>query len=600
MIDKIDKICVEAGIPFFCRKTKIEEVLCEFTKTFHDGQAYVLWPNNASSQILQKLSGGGLNVEADIAKDAKLINHTFKRKYKILINSSYSSNCLRRGVRNFCLMCINRCKVIDIYKLLYKRGVPCNKELICELRRTYTEIIEDLNGYEALLQSRAKDNSAIKKLIEDYLAIRDFNNAFIYIDKLKDMEDVDALKYSNLKSSIEEVLSELEDMINKKEHIVINWLDALRYDEMENMCYLKELSGKGICFDNMYTSTAYTSATAKTMFTGKLLIEDNLYRMPLEDCESSKLYKTLQDADYEFLYIGSKLKKGIFKNESMEIEQLIYDKEEMPVSMMLYELIHSLARAQKKCFAIVHSFSETHWPYMNPVNTDTRMIDGYDTLRLLVEHNRDIMNQVIASQKYLDEQLKFYHRFYSNIAYNIYMSDHGSPRSDRPICFREMNHIVFLVLGNEILPRRVPQVTSLLGFSRMVEHLINKSGNEIGKTDQEEYAMIQHDDPYGGNIKYFLDDPKDYKMHLVQRRGVITEKDFYVRYLTGEEYYVLKDGDENLVGCKEYSERIDYLRKITGKQFINIEKENKYRVTYELYRKLGYEIDKNIEFVNEN
>ena len=59
MIDKIDKICVEAGIPFFCRKTKIEEVLCEFTKTFHDGQAYVLWPNNASSQILQKLSGGG-------------------------------------------------------------------------------------------------------------------------------------------------------------------------------------------------------------------------------------------------------------------------------------------------------------------------------------------------------------------------------------------------------------------------------------------------------------------------------------------------------------------------------------------------------------
>ena len=63
---------------------------------------------------------------------------------------------------------------------------------------------------------------------------------------------------------------------------------------------------------------------------------------------------------------------------------------------------------------------------------------------------------------------------------------------------------------------------------------------------------------------------------------------------------MLKDGDENLVGCKEYSERIDYLRKITGKQFINIEKENKYRVTYELYRKLGYEIDKNIEFVNEN
>lgn len=600
MIDKIDKICVEAGIPFFCKKSKMMDVLCEFTRSLHASEAYVMWPGNASSQILLKLSGGGLNVETDIVEDAKLVNSKCKRKYKVLINASYGGNWLRRGLRNLCLMCMNRCKVIDIYKLLNKRGVPCNKELICEMRRTYAEIIADLNEYEALLQSSTKDNSAIKKLIEDYLAIRDFKNAFCYIDKLKEIEDSEAEKYNNLKSSIEGVLSEIESNINGKEHIVINWLDALRYDEMENMCYLKELSGKGICFDNMYTSTAYTSATAKTMFTGKLLIEDNLYKMPIESCKDSELYKMLQNADYQFIYVGSHLKKGIFLNETMEMHQLIYDREEMPVSMMQYELVNSLARAQKKCFAIVHSFSETHWPYMNPVNTDTRMIDGYDTLRLLVKHNRDVTNQVIASQRYLDEQLKFYHRFYFNIAYNIYMSDHGSPRSDRPICFREMNHIVFLVLGNEILPRRVPQVTSLLGFSRMVEHLINKSGNEIGKTDQEEYAMIQHDDPYGGNIKYFLDDPKDYKMHLVQRRGVITEKDFYVRYLTGEEYYVLKDGDENLVGCKEYSERIDYLRKITGKQFINIEKENKYRVTYELYRKLGYEIDKNIEFVNEN
>lgn len=600
MIDKIDKICVEAGIPFFCKKSKMMDVLCEFTRSLHAGEAYVMWPGNASSQILLKLSGGGLNVGTDIVEDAKLVNSKCKRKYKVLINASYGGNWLRRGLRNLCLMCMNRCKVIDIYKLLNKRGVPCNKELICEMRRTYSEIIADLNEYEALLQSSTKDNSAIKKLIEDYLAIRDFKNAFCYIDKLKEIEDSEAVKYSNLKSSIEGVMSEIESNINGKEHIVINWLDALRYDEMESMCYLKELSRKGICFDNMYTSTAYTSATAKTMFTGKLLIEDNLYKIPIESCKDSELYKMLQNADYQFIYVGSHLKKGIFLNETMEMHQLIYDREEMPVSMMQYELVNSLARAEKKCFAIVHSFSETHWPYMNPVNTDTRMIDGYDTLRLLVEHNKDIMNQVIASQKYLDEQLKFYHRFYFNIAYNIYMSDHGSPRPDRPICFREMNHIVFLVLGNEILPRRVPQVTSLLGFSRMVEHLINKSGNEIGKTDQEEYAMIQHDDPYGGNIKYFMDDPKDYKMHLVQRRGVITEKDFYVRYLTGEEYYVLKDGDENLVGCKEYSERIDYLRKITGKQFINIEKENKYRVTYELYRKLGYEIDKNIEFVNEN
>lgn len=497
-------------------------------------------------------------------------------------------------------MCINRCKVIDIYKLLNKKGVLCNKELICEMRRTYAEIIADLNEYETLLQSSTQDNSAIKKLIGDYLAIRDFKNAFYYIDKLKEIEDSEAVKYSDLKSSIEGVLSEIESNINGKEHIVINWLDALRYDEMENMCYLKEVSEKGICFDNMYTSTAYTSATAKTMFTGKLLIEDNLYEMPIESCKDSELYKMLQNADYQFIYVGSKLKKGIFKNETMEMHQLIYDREEMPVSMMQYELINSLARAERKCFAIVHSFLETHWPYMNPVNTNTKMIDGYDTLRLLVEHNQDVMNQVIASQKYLDEQLKFYHRFYSNIAYNIYMSDHGSPRPDAPICFREMNHIVFLVLGKDILPRRISQVASLLAFTKIVENLLTRCGKEIAELYKEEYAMIQYDDPYGGNIKYFLDNPKDYKMHLVQRRGVITQNDFYVRYLTGEEYYVLKDGDKNLIDSKEYSERIAYLKKITGKQFINIEKENKYRYTYELYMKLGYEIDKEIEFIDEN
>lgn len=601
-MDKIDELCINGGFYQYDGKLKkqfkIKEILENFVGTLDKNKVYVLWPWSKEAQYLNDLAEDKwiLNIQESGNAGIKnmLVNTKLKRKYRCLIAPTYSSKW-KRKFRKIVLSCINRCQVIDIYDLLARRGVI---GIDCQFGLLYEDIVANLNIYEKK-KGTIDESKEIKRLIADYFAIRDFKNAFRYIDKLEYLKDADTYKYINLRKEIEIYLEELKEKIKKQDHIVVNWLDALRYDEMSNMGFVCEQANSGMFFTNMYANTPTTDVAMKTLFTGDLLLDDKLYMLTKgEDFENTKLYRLLQNMEYEFLYFGFQVKGGIFNNSSME-RLHFYNCKECPSALLQYELICSLARAKKKCFAIVLNIGETHPLYMNPIDKCAQPIKDHIYM-LQNGEKKEIKQQIVKSQKYLDEQLRFYYQFYESVPYKIYMSDHGQVRAEGMQCFKGMHHVIFCISGKDIIKKKNTQITSLEIFPDVIDKLIKKKYDEICKLYKKQYVLIQQEDikinSYN-HLSYYLKNEKVYKRLYAQHRGIITEKECYVRNVMGEEYYVLDENDENLIECEEYAERIKFLREIAGNRFLDIRREEKNRVSNELYKQLGFEIDKDVELI---
>lgn len=604
-MDKIDELCIKGEFYQYDEKLKkqlrIIEVLENFVGAFKKNEVYALWPHGKGLEYLDSLVPGKLVIATE--EDWKtgmikglLVNAGLKRKYKCIIVSTYS-NKWKRKFKVMVLSCMNRCKVVDIYELLEKGGVKVEKDFQFGFGLIHEDIISNLKAYEK--EGMKDENKKIKVLIADYLAIRDFKNAFKYIDKLESLGDSDINRYISLKKEIEIYLEELKQKIKEKEHVVVNWIDALRYDEMQNMSFVCEQARRGICFQNMYVNAPYTAATLKTLFTGKMLIDDKLYEMPLEACESGKLYQVLQKYDYQFVYVSSYYREGIFRNDRTQRGYCFNDRIEIPCSWVQYELIRSLAYAEKKCFAIAHTFGEIHYPHMNPVDKEIKPIN--DPINIFREgDNEKIKGQIISSQQYVDEQLRYYHQFYESVPYEIYMSDHGEVRKEEYSFFRNLYHTIFCVLGNNISPISYSKVSSLQMFPEIVNKILEGKAGEITEIYKKEYVLIQRDDKYNfvpGRELYYLHNPEEYKLFNMQYRGVVTEKDCYVRNMVGDEYYLLGESGENLIENEEYADRITFLRQIAGNRFINIEKVKKYNTSNKLYKQLGFNINEDVKYV---
>ena len=76
-----------------------------------------------------------------------------------------------------------------------------------------------------------------------------------------------------------EKVDEIKNIIDNSDHIIVNWIDALRPEETCNMPFLLNKKEKGVYFDEAHTVAPYTSATIKTIFTGKRYLDDYFDRL---------------------------------------------------------------------------------------------------------------------------------------------------------------------------------------------------------------------------------------------------------------------------------------------------------------------------------
>ncbi len=495
------------------------------------------------------------------------------------------------------------CEVVDIYDLLEQNGLYYDSDFDDKGGLNYLDIVEDLKDYNKKYNT-IEEAYYTKRLIADYLFIKDFKNADKYIKILSDRSLEGAEVYTQLMQKIDAVLESWKEEIKGSQHIILNWIDALPYTNLNNMPYVEKEIKKGIWFSNMYCVVPYTSGAMQTLFTGKLLIDDKIFllRQEQENYKKTILYKELEKSGYDFQYIGGHFSLGIFRQEKEDWEKEFSRSLPIntPSTLYQYKLLQLLVQAKKKTFFIVHSLGETHANYMNPI--DIKMVPlKYDIHPCYHGGSRQphYEEQIKQSQLYLDEQLEYYGKYYEDVKCRIYMSDHGSNKYGTYLSIDEIYHIAFGIVGKGIMSKEISKLSSLLYFPKLMSDILQEKYCFIGEEYETDYVPIQRDDSYGSINPDFIKEHEEVcQISHFQYRGVITEEDCYICTVLGKEYYVRYcETEKNDIENPKYKNRIAYLKNINGNLYIDSFHEKKYEISKKLYAELGYKHAENIKYV---
>lgn len=455
-------------------------------------------------------------------------------------------------------------------------------------------IIDHYVDYKKVFQTRqeylkAKINEKIKllqKMIKEHLLLKDFLNAFYYIDIYISNQFPGYIKYKKLKEELEALLAEIKKCIKsrKKRDIIINWIDAISYYDVSKFPFLKGRMEEGICFENAYTVMPWTTETTKTILFGEYPIEGKLFLKEDLSKDNAKLLKILRDGGYEFSYCGMPKFAKLF-DESVITYIHCYESKFSGSLQKQWDALDALCQNESPLCILIHTLRETHEPFI---------CGEGDTLYWFGSTENDWNQKICREQAevsgaYINLQLAFYEDFYKDNAVEIYMSDHGrvgnSPMSETK------THIMLTINGNNILHRCVDNMFSLVKFPDLIETIISEKNNWNDLTDN--YVLIENLDAYSelsvrdtllGRLK---------KEEMYQCRGIVTEKDRYYVYAYGKEYYFSsRESKQNDINNPVYKSRIEELKKICNEKFINIYKYEKFKYSRQLYTEEKIDLNK--------
>lgn len=604
----IGELCISYNVFIYNEKTRIKyeiiKCLNEIVNSYGENQVYIFAPVSYSSnyfyQILsiqnrQKLK----RIPKNELSVTGLIAPIFIRKrigaIKCIIDTVVTPP-IYQLIKKIILQIVNRCKVVNIYQYLEEKGYEFESDWYIGLGLMYDEIYADYELYKKSCGTE-DEKVSIKRLIGDYLEIKDFINAEKWIRHLSvryGYNDAEVLKYQELWKKIQSYLEEIKRNIEEKEHIVVNWVDNLRYDELSNMEYLSEQVHSGIHFEKMYVPAPFTHAVLKALTAGKYIIDDKAFMMTECDCKDGKLLRHIESHNYRFMCSSPMFFGGPFHNNCSIMALMYQNRAWVPSTVIQFDAICNLAEAEDKCFYIIHNMCETHKPFLNPVNPAQRVLRLFTTLQEI----QSLKLQIVESQKYLDEQLQYYGRFYQNIKCNIYMSDHGKSLGETPICIEGAHHVIFSICQRGGQSQNVQTLYSLIDFPELIEKVLEDDLSEINRIHDKDYVLIERDDVYSQEFRETVEDEKITNgLQYMQYRGVVTKDDIFVRLTIGKEFYFRDNKNENLIDDEQYRERIDYLRTLAGNKYINIYKEKRYKEAIILYEHKGWRVDENIEFI---
>lgn len=571
-------------MPNMQNKIRIENLIVELFQEKLLNKKVAIWGGGWHTYHLLNALGNNCNIEYIFDKkpeNTKKFHYGIKvippeqgiEEVDVVIISSF---CSRRDIE---LEIINEYEdvfFIDLYDYFSQYGIVCNAEYYKWAYVSYDDIVVDRVRYQ-----KSKDVNDLKRLIGDFIAIRDFKNAFCYIEELLQNDLEEYKRYKKFEDAVKEILNQ----IDCKDSIIINWIDALRYDEVDNMPFLTEIAKESVVFDNAYTPVNYTSGSLKTIINGKRYIDEHLYGDDSRMFQEGELVSYLCKKGYELKILSGHWQEEII---GYNIKILDYHKryggDTIPVSLLQWEAMLEATHSHKKAI-IIHMCAETHYPYKSALLNSMKTFREPDIfLSFKNSQQKELMKQVRASQKYLDEQLEYYNQFYGRDAIVIFMSDHGQFRNDKPMCLEAWFHIMFMIKSKKYCAERINGIMCLTEFKNIMNSILE---TQPLKNCTSEYALLQTDDPYSETFWRTIlgSKSKDYILAYIQKRIIITPYDLYMRLKTGQEFYLRKDSDKNLIDDERYIERIEELKEKCGDNFIDVEKEPGYEHMIDFYSK---------------
>lgn len=453
-------------------------------------------------------------------------------------------------------------EVLDIYDYLADRGLFFDGEFYKKIDPRMFYLL--INYYKKLYMSGIDDNELyLRKLISCYLSIRDFVNAFRYIDEYCSKYTE---WYDSLKKEIYELLQKLHEEISKKKqrHIIWLWLDQLQYKDLDNMKFLKEFGEENILFEKCYTQNLQTSTTFKMIFSGKDVLDDKAYLIDVIDKNNSPLLKKCFDRNYDFRYIGWGKNNVYFEG----ISNYSLEKDNCILSLNIWKMLMDILSSGVTSIYLSHSFESHEHHYCGMMS---------DSMYNVWEYSFDqFVERYVECVKYIDQQLGFYIPFFNENWPVIIMSDHGQElenvyKFDENVNFGKEKykrgrwsenslHTVMIVKDNLLKNKRETGLFSLVNFEEIILSIMSREW----KVKEREYVKIQSMPFYSSDGLKKVESVRDYKFAMLVK-GIIFNGYKYLRYASGEEELYFNGNDEdNIINKYRNDDVIKKCRTLCG------------------------------------
>ncbi|MBZ9636012.1 sulfatase-like hydrolase/transferase [Clostridium sp. FP1] len=534
------------------------------TYNFNEKNVICIIDNDCS--LYNKKKYGYLVVEPQKANECKL---------DVIIVSSFASKMQIVEEKDTLLP---ECKHIDFYAELEKKGIELAGPF-------YSNCYNYIKLYKIKEEYIREENILLKQkhlweLISEYLEIRDFCFALEFIDKYIEEK---YSGYEKLRQFKKELYILFEDIKNRMKlrntnDISMFLLDALRakdvYENKIKMPYLRSISDESVVFTKAISSSAFTYESLSSMFTGKDVLDDGLYKSKLMNFDDSEFFTKAYNQGYIINLLSSDSWKNIEDGRVNSKNNYEY------ASKLCWDLICMLCKnIDKPMISNLHFSNETHPPHicgyhkMQP-HVHLAEYSGDLDFNKISYTQMDFINQYEESLNYIDKQLQFFLEMLPENMIKIIYSDHGqsiekavsSTKEIGPNWREERIHVAFIINSCKFESLKYDKLFSMKNFSELLSKLID------GKLEipKYQYAEIQLGAIYNKKIiDRFID--CDYNEWTMAFKAIRTENTKYVLTSNGaERYYILPNEETNNIDDDRYQEDIMNIKKNIKCEFPNI------------------------------
>lgn len=488
-------------------------------------------------------------------------NRITEAKTDVVIISSFRH---RKTIREELEKIHLRIPVIDIYEELSLKGINLQGPFYYNTKRNYENVLLSLEKFRKARETEKEKGLHLQNLIYYSLKIRDFINAFSYLEIYIEKGYKNSGKFKKFREDLQTFLGSIQERLQSRtaRDIIIIWNDQVGYEDLEYFPHIKNVAEEGVNFCNSFTPVPFTYATFWGMFEKQYSIDDRIYFIKHNKigAENQILYM-LKEKGYDFRYIGDGPTAECFDEEYCK-GYPSYDSS----CVRCFDMLEELVNADKKICIMLHGLVETHNPYLSAELENPKWFEWpYTDVDV-----KDVKRQIYCSARYWDRQLEFYMGFLNNQSSKILMSDHGKRYSAEPIYQDLANHILFVIQDSRMTGMREDRLFSLINFKEVLDYLtdLTLNASKYEKIFSSNIKMQEVGIFNETAVKYYLAEGK-YES-FAPYRAVRGNRDKYVLLSNGKEFYFrLPDEEKNEVGNSVYQERISELREWAGTNFVN-------------------------------
>lgn len=453
--------------------------------------------------------------------------------------------------------------VIDLYtEMRIKYGILVTKPY--DEYESETDLSHNKIHDAYVLFEKERNEKHLEELLGACLINRDFVTFYEMFDEAQDLIDGNR-KLCALKRDIDQLLKEIKGCIadrkeNKKQDIIMHWIDQVAYDELVNFPKLSTIIDEGMFFENAYTVTPYTIATEICLFHNDAVhmlsrtnVEDILKKVGMEN---SQLYREIIGKGYAFIMLGGMAGDWpVPKNEYTELM--------VASSVYYWNMLNFIINSERPVFGIVGCLAETHEPWMSPKcsvdNPSFEFCGSYSMSE----------NKIKASALYYDNTIDFFTNILGDRTVNIYMSDHGKWEDIDLRRYSDFAMHTFLSITNLGMKGKVSRVFSYEYFPELISHVICCASEErqehfFGDMELRSsgFKAVIND-----RVKKTFQNDKDIKEVYSDicsgYIGIKTDFDTYIRLNNGREIYFLNSDEKeiNRISDMKYGSRVEKLRR---------------------------------------